>query len=137
MGLLGASAGSCVRTADFVSVIKEKLASEIRKGTDMLERLENAKRDGTAKPRQIDSITQAVSRAIGGAFKGEMGGVNREEEDDRELKQMDVLAFLQYAMTQDWEDLLQMDGSFMITQDSGASGSGAGNAQPPSEVVEL
>merc|ERR1711918_44931 len=128
--LLGAKAGSCVRTSDFISVIKDKLISEVVKGMDLEAKLAKAKAEGYGKPRQIDTITDAVSRAIGGAFNGAMGGVSREEENI-ELKRR-TLEFLQYAVSQDWEDLLQMDGSFMVTQEpeSGKGKKGVKAAKP-------
>jgi len=127
--LIDASPGRCVRTSDFVSVMKEKLGEEVAKGMDLREKLEKAKPGGASgKPRQIDSITEAVSRAIGGAFKGSMGGVSKDE-NNREL-QRSTLEMIQYAVNQDWEDLLSIDGSFMITQGPGgdAAGSASGSA---------
>lgn len=109
--LFGAHAGECVRSEDFAAVVKGKVKAEVMKGIEKLRHQEKMKEEADKLPKpkpKIDQITQAVSRAIGGAFKGGLGGVDMQQE---------VLAFIDESSTEEWEALLQLDGSFMITHE--------------------
>lgn len=103
--------GECIRNADFVDVIRARVADRVNKGMDAAEKLEKAKTD-VDKTAQIDEITEAVSRAIGGAFKGRLGGIVRE---DNELDRTQLLSFIQESSHEDWEALLVPGGSFKIS----------------------
>jgi hypothetical protein len=109
--IFGAHAGGCVRSEDFVAVVKEKVKTEVKKGIVALRHEEKMKEqaDKLPKPKpKIEQITTAVTRAIGGAFKGSLGGVDMQRE---------VVAFIDESATEEWENILNIEGSFMITHE--------------------
>merc|ERR1719506_2698925 len=68
------------------------------------------------KPKQIDKITNAVRQAIGGAFKGSMGGVSRlGEADDHPAKIEFIDEGTEKGRILGIAEMLSYDGSFMIT----------------------
>lgn len=107
--IVGAKPGQCVRTADFVDVARDKLKREVASGMALLKKM-NAARKTNPKATQIDTITEAVSRAIGGVFKGELGGIS--EVNERELS---LVTLLDESSSDEWEDMLQVTGALMIT----------------------
>lgn len=102
---------TCVRTADFVDVIRSRVTVQAQRYIDDHHRLEKLKAESRSKSH-LEEITEAVSRAIGGAFKGSMAGVDGAEE----MTHLDFLAFIDEATREDWEQLLTTQGSFKITQ---------------------
>jgi len=109
--VIGAKAGECVRTVDFMDVARTKLLREVNKGVVKARKAENAKLT-KPKEKQIDSITEAVSRAIGGAFKGEFGGVSKEDE-----MLSSVVEFIEESSGTAWEAMFNEQGSFMVTNE--------------------
>merc|ERR1712100_133815 len=103
--------GQCIRTADFADVIRKRVADTVNKAMLEAKRLAEAKAAAN-KRSGISEITEAVSRAIGGAFKGSLGGIVRE---DDELDESRVMSFIQESTTEDWENLLALTGSFKIS----------------------
>lgn len=84
--VFAAPAGSCIRTSDFAAVSKDRLKRQVRrliaslkrknvmKKAKLKDKLRNLRK---SKTTQVGRITKAVSRAIGGVFKGRMGGISR------------------------------------------------------------
>lgn len=118
--VFNAPAGSCIHAEDFVAVSRPKLKQQVRRLMRKLSRKQVAKKAKladklksmrVAKGSQIERITRSVSRAIGGVFKGAMGGVSRLGE-----VQSDPTEFIDEGLAAVFKkQLFANGGSFMIT----------------------
>merc|ERR1719502_410637 len=125
--VINSQPGTCVRASDYVDVARDNLKKAVVEGMAQLKKREETTASSRPKKAQIDIITDQVTRALGGAFKGELAGVNRAEEMEMHES---MLSFIQESGAADWEDLLSLAGSFMITKEpqQEPKGSGSGKA---------
>jgi len=130
--LYSAPRGTCVRTSDFAEVVRKNVMAVVQSGAEVIRKKAKAQKKETGPSKQLKSITEAVSRAIGGVFKGTMGGVTREADEADELDSEMFMSFLQETTTADWEEMLEEKGSFHITNVATKADFGVG-----AEVQEL
>merc|ERR1711981_1010644 len=116
-------AGSCVRATDFAAVARQKMKKIVKKwmydnDPKRMKELAMKKAKKLAKkPKQVDKITNAVRQAIGGAFKGSMGGVSLGEAHNHpdKIEFIDETEAERKGRVLGIAQMLSYDGSFMIT----------------------